>query len=94
MVRGLDYYSHTVFEWVTDKLGAQDAVCAGGRYDDLLTQLNGKAKFKGSAIGFAMGIERLIALCEDANTLPEPSAPDVCIVAVGGIGANKGVDAV
>lgn len=61
LVRGLDYYCKTVFEWVTDKLGAQGTVCAGGRYDGLVQQLGGKPT---AAIGFAMGIERLLALLE------------------------------
>lgn len=68
LVRGLDYYSHTVFEWVTDTLGAQGTVCAGGRYDGLVEQLGGRP---GHAAGFAMGCERLIAMLVDqgkANT--------------------------
>jgi histidyl-tRNA synthetase len=59
LVRGLDYYNYTVFEWVTDRLGAQAAVCAGGRYDGLFAQLGGKPT---PACGFAMGVERLLAL--------------------------------
>jgi len=62
LVRGLDYYCKTVFEWVTDQLGAQGTVCAGGRYDGLVNQLGGKPT---PAAGFAMGIERLLALLED-----------------------------
>jgi histidyl-tRNA synthetase len=61
LVRGLDYYSKTVFEWVTDKLGAQGTVCAGGRYDGLVEQMGGKPT---TGVGFAMGIERLILLLE------------------------------
>lgn len=64
LVRGLDYYCLTVFEWVTDKLGAQGTVCAGGRYDGLIEQLGGKPC---SGIGFAMGVERVIALIQDMN---------------------------
>ncbi|MHB1221307.1 MAG: histidine--tRNA ligase [Gammaproteobacteria bacterium] len=64
LVRGLDYYSKTVFEWVTDKLGAQSTVCAGGRYDGLVEQLGGKAT---PAVGFALGLERLILLLEQAD---------------------------
>jgi len=64
LVRGLDYYSRTVFEWVTDALGAQGTVCAGGRYDGLVQQLGGRET---PAAGFAMGIERLLALLEDAG---------------------------
>jgi histidyl-tRNA synthetase len=61
LVRGLDYYNRTVFEWVTDQLGAQGTVCAGGRYDGLVQQLGGRAT---PAVGFAMGIERLIELLD------------------------------
>jgi histidyl-tRNA synthetase len=80
LVRGLDYYGKTVFEWVTDQLGAQGTVCAGGRYDGLITQLGGKAS---SAIGFAIGLERLISLLEAGGTLPATQGPDVYLVAVG-----------
>ena len=68
LVRGLDYYCKTVFEWVTDKLGAQGTVCAGGRYDGLVKQLGGKPT---PAVGFAMGIERLILLLETLDLVPE-----------------------
>ncbi len=67
LVRGLDYYCKTVFEWVTDKLGAQGTVCAGGRYDGLVQQLGGKPT---PAVGFAMGVERLVLLLETLNVLP------------------------
>ncbi|UTW14476.1 histidine--tRNA ligase [Marinobacterium rhizophilum] len=67
LVRGLDYYCKTVFEWVTDKLGAQGTVCAGGRYDGLVEQLGGKAT---PAVGFAMGIERLVLLLETLEVVP------------------------
>jgi histidyl-tRNA synthetase len=77
LVRGLDYYNLTVFEWVTDRLGAQGTVCAGGRYDGLVGQLGGKAA---AACGFAMGIERLIALIKDAGGEPAAPAPDVYLV--------------
>ncbi len=77
LVRGLDYYNLTVFEWVTDKLGAQGTVCAGGRYDGLVEQLGGKAT---PACGFAMGVERLIALIKDSGGAPAESAPDVYVV--------------
>ncbi|MCK4744223.1 MAG: histidine--tRNA ligase [Sulfuriflexus sp.] len=66
LVRGLDYYCKTVFEWVTDKLGAQGTVCAGGRFDGLVEQLGGKPV---PASGFAMGLERLISLMEDDNVV-------------------------
>ena len=67
LVRGLDYYNRTVFEWVTDKLGAQGTVCAGGRYDGLVGQLGGKAT---PGVGFAMGVERLVLLLETLELLP------------------------
>jgi len=80
LVRGLDYYARTVFEWVTDKLGAQGTVCAGGRYDGLVEQLGGRAT---PAVGFAMGLERLILLLEQQpETLPV-SLPDAYLVMVG-----------
>ena len=66
IVRGLDYYSRTVYEWTTDELGSQSAVCAGGRYDGLVTQLGGQ---ENPAVGFAMGIERLLLLVEKVNTI-------------------------
>lgn len=61
LVRGLDYYCKTVFEWITDELGAQGTICAGGRYDGLVEQLGGKATY---AIGFALGVERILSLLE------------------------------
>lgn len=80
LVRGLDYYGKTVFEWVTNQLGSQGTVCAGGRYDGLVSQLGGKGA---TAIGFAIGLERLIALLEATNALPKIKALDAYIVAVG-----------
>lgn len=83
LVRGLDYYNYSVFEWTTDKLGAQGTVCAGGRYDKLVEQLGGKPT---AGVGFAMGIERLVLLLEAvakdsiASLKPIPAA---CIAAVG-----------
>lgn len=77
LVRGLDYYNLTVFEWVTDRLGAQGTVCAGGRFDGLVGQLGGKTT---PACGFAMGVERLIALIKDAGGEPAAPAPDVYLV--------------
>jgi histidyl-tRNA synthetase len=77
LVRGLDYYNLTVFEWVTDRLGAQGTVCAGGRYDGLVEQLGGKPA---PACGFAMGVERLMALWREAyHELPR-EMPDVYVV--------------
>jgi len=80
LVRGLDYYSRTVFEWVTDALGAQDAVCSGGRYDGLTAQLGGEAT---PAIGFAMGVERVVELVTAAGSTPVAAAPEIYIVASG-----------
>ncbi|MDE1167198.1 MAG: histidine--tRNA ligase [Pseudomonas sp.] len=74
LVRGLDYYSKTVFEWVTDKLGAQGTVCAGGRYDGLVEQMGGKPT---PGVGFAMGIERLILMLETLGQVPESIARTV-----------------
>ncbi|MDF8317579.1 histidine--tRNA ligase [Serratia marcescens] len=81
LVRGLDYYNRTVFEWVTTSLGAQGTVCAGGRYDGLVEQLGGRAT---PAVGFAMGLERLVLLVQAVN--PEfkaPSAIDVYVISSG-----------
>ncbi|PHQ58252.1 MAG: histidine--tRNA ligase [Porticoccus sp.] len=84
LVRGLDYYGKTVFEWVTDALGAQGAVCAGGRYDGLVEQLGGKHT---PAVGFAMGLERLVLLLDAAGVVPDSIARqlDVYLVAVGDV---------
>ena len=80
LVRGLDYYSRTVFEWVTDALGAQDAVCSGGRYDGLIAQLGGEPT---PAIGFAMGVERVAELLTQAGSVPPTAGPEVYIVVNG-----------
>jgi histidyl-tRNA synthetase len=81
LVRGLDYYNRTVFEWVTSSLGSQGTVLAGGRYDGLVEQLGGKAT---PAVGFAMGIERFVLLLQTLEVLQEPnSTADVYIVAAG-----------
>ena len=80
LVRGLDYYSRTVFEWITDALGSQDAVCSGGRYDGLIAQMGGDAT---PAIGFAMGVERVVELTRLAGQLPAPTVPDVFVMAQG-----------
>ncbi len=74
LVRGLDYYSKTVFEWVTDQLGSQGTVCAGGRYDGLVEQMGGKPT---PGVGFAMGIERLVLLLETLGKVPESLARQV-----------------
>lgn len=80
LVRGLDYYSHTVFEYVTTELGAQGTVCAGGRYDALVEQLGGKP---GSAAGFAMGIERLELMLQQKNSVQTKPVADIYFVMVG-----------
>ncbi|QUM82160.1 MULTISPECIES: histidine--tRNA ligase [unclassified Moritella] len=81
LVRGLDYYNYTVFEWVTESLGAQGTVCGGGRYDGLVEQLGGKAT---PAVGFALGIERLVLLLETLElTADIAGAVDVYIAALG-----------
>ncbi len=77
LVRGLDYYNRTVFEWVTDKLGAQGTVCAGGRYDGLIEQVGGKSI---PACGFAMGVERLLLLIEACGEKINQPVPDIYIV--------------
>lgn len=81
LVRGLDYYNRTVFEWVTDALGAQGTVCGGGRYDTLVEQLGGRST---PAAGFALGVERLVLLMRELDVAPQASAQaDIYVVAVG-----------
>ncbi len=80
LVRGLDYYSRTVFEWITGSLGAQGTICAGGRYDGLIEQLGGKP---GTAIGMAIGLERLLALLEAEERLPQTGDCHAYLVMVG-----------
>lgn len=87
LVRGLDYYTRTVFEWVTDKLGAQSAICSGGRYDGLIAELGGRDT---PAVGWALGLERVVELMQVAGLeLPE-RAPDLCLVAVGDAARRRG----
>lgn len=80
LVRGLDYYCKTVFEWVTDTLGAQGTICAGGRYDGLIEQLGGQAA---GGIGFAMGLERLVAMLAAANRPGVDAHPHAFLIMVG-----------
>lgn len=82
LVRGLDYYGKTAFEWVTDKLGSQSTVCAGGRYDNLVEQLGGKST---PAVGFGIGLERLVLLLQAVDAVPKDleQIADVYVVAVG-----------
>jgi histidyl-tRNA synthetase len=90
LVRGLDYYNKTVFEWVTTKLGSQGTVCAGGRYDGLVEQLGGSNT---PAIGFALGLERLIALLEAEQLLQntEENQPHIYLMMVGNEALIKGL---
>jgi histidyl-tRNA synthetase len=87
LVRGLDYYTHTVFEWVTKDLGSQGAVCAGGRYDGLVKQLGGRDT---PAVGFAIGLDRVVLLCEFANSEVK-SAADLYICVLGDELQSKGL---
>jgi histidyl-tRNA synthetase len=80
LVRGLDYYNRTVFEWITESLGAQGTVCGGGRYDGLVEQLGGKAT---PAVGFAMGLERLVLMMETLELTEVRRSVDVYMVAAG-----------
>jgi histidyl-tRNA synthetase len=88
LVRGLDYYSRTVFEWVTDALGSQNAVCSGGRYDGLVTQLGGEPT---PAIGWAMGMERTILLMQELGCEAPAHSPDVYFVLAGPAAAARGL---
>lgn len=89
LVRGLDYYEKTVFEWVSDHLGAQATVCAGGRYDGLVEQLGGRPT---PAAGFAMGMERLLALLEGGGDSPVvPDAPHAYLVLAGEAALSRGM---
>jgi histidyl-tRNA synthetase len=84
LVRGLDYYGKTAFEWVTDKLGSQSTVCAGGRYDNLVEQLGGKPT---PAVGFGIGLERLVLLLQAVDAIPKglEQIADIYVVAVGNV---------
>jgi histidyl-tRNA synthetase len=86
LVRGLDYYSRTVFEWLTDRLGAQSAICSGGRYDGLVEQLGGRDT---PAVGWALGVERVVELMR-ADGWNEPArVPDVLVIGVGDAARRK-----
>jgi histidyl-tRNA synthetase len=80
LVRGLDYYSRTVFEWVTDRLGAQSAICSGGRYDGLVAQLGGRDT---PAVGWALGLERIVELLQAEGVASPEAPPDAYLVAAG-----------
>ncbi|SCN47735.1 Histidyl-tRNA synthetase [methanotrophic endosymbiont of Bathymodiolus azoricus (Menez Gwen)] len=88
LVRGLDYYSKTVFEWVTSELGAQGTICAGGRYDGLIEQLGGKPNH---AVGFAMGMERILALLETREDLDTIQSIDAYMILVGSAAEKSGL---
>ena len=87
LVRGLDYYGKTVFEWITDRLGAQGAVCAGGRYDDLVEQHGARPT---PAVGFALGLERLIELCDFA-AMPDTDTPHAYLALCGEAAVRRGL---
>jgi histidyl-tRNA synthetase len=89
LVRGLDYYNRTVFEWLTDALGSQGAVCSGGRYDGLVEQLGGRTV---AAIGCAIGVERLVGLFEICGNSAALREPDVYIVTVGAAALRRGLE--
>ncbi len=86
LVRGLDYYCHTVFEWVTDALGAQGTICAGGRYDGLVEQLGGKST---PAVGFAMGVERILEICAELNPFPDDNQQAGVFIVTSGVVARQ-----
>jgi histidyl-tRNA synthetase len=87
LVRGLDYYSRTVFEWLTGRLGSQNAVCSGGRYDGLVAHLGGRDT---PAVGWALGIERIIELMRTEASAPAESLADVFLIAVGDAALRQG----
>lgn len=88
LVRGLDYYNRTVFEWVTTSLGSQGTVCAGGRYDGLVEQIGGRAT---PAIGFALGLERILALMIEEGFAPAPRPPQAYLIALGDEGLREAI---
>jgi histidyl-tRNA synthetase len=88
LVRGLDYYSRTVFEWTTDALGSQNAICSGGRYDGLVTQLGGEPT---PAIGWALGVERVVLLMQELGCEAPADAPHVYVVLAGETAAQAGL---
>lgn len=88
LVRGLDYYNRTVFEWVTTSLGSQGTVCAGGRYDGLVEQIGGRAT---PAIGFALGLERILALMIEEGFAPAPRPPQAYLIALGDEGLRAAI---
>jgi histidyl-tRNA synthetase len=87
LVRGLDYYNRTVFEWVTDRLGSQGTVCGGGRYDGLVEQLGGRPV---AGIGFAIGLERLVSMLAESLSASGGDAPDAYLIMVGEAAERRG----
>ncbi|MCB1638996.1 MAG: histidine--tRNA ligase, partial [Thiothrix sp.] len=88
LVRGLDYYTHTVFEWITDELGSQGTVCGGGRYDGLVEQLGGKSV---PGCGFAMGTERLLELMQDLGSQPTAANTNFYLIMAGEQAVEQGL---
>ncbi|KUJ71439.1 histidine--tRNA ligase [Thiomicrospira sp. WB1] len=88
LVRGLDYYNRTVFEWVTQDLGAQGTVCAGGRYDGLVEQIGGRAT---PAVGFALGVERLMVLLQEKACVPPKINADLYLILAGDLAKRPGL---
>jgi len=88
LVRGLDYYAKTVFEWISDSLGAQGTICAGGRYDELVEHFGGKST---PACGFALGLERLIYLVQPTSQITEINTPHAYLIIVGNTAISKGL---
>jgi histidyl-tRNA synthetase len=88
LVRGLDYYTGLVFEWTSDALGAQDAICSGGRYDGLVAELGGRAT---PAIGWALGMERLVLMAEAEGAFAPPGGPDAYMIALGSAAERRGL---
>ena len=86
LVRGLDYYNLTVFEWITDALGAQGTICGGGRYDPLVERIGGRPS---PSCGFAIGVERVIELLKEAGSVEDAAAADVYVVHQGGATAAQ-----
>ena len=87
-MRGLDYYSRTVFEWVTDALGSQNALCSGGRYDGLVAQLGGEPT---PAIGWALGMDRVVLLMQELGTAAPAELPQAYVVLAGAAAAARGL---
>ena len=89
LVRGLDYYSRTVFEWITDALGSQNAICSGGRYDGLVTVLGGTPT---AGVGWALGMERIVLLMQELGAAAPAEAPHVYLILAGAAAAERGLE--